>query len=82
MNRQHFDALAAALKRARPDIAYKQTPKSDAELELSWRLDQWRTDVRAIADALRAWNGDALTSLDRQHFCTACGYDTEENTTL
>lgn len=63
MTRKHFEALALALKQTRPD--YSTFPAG--------AIDQWRADVRAIAEVLLAHNPRLTT----RGFYAACGYEIE-----
>ena len=71
MTRQHFEAIALALKGSKPidedghDVANDHYEQG--------RMDQWRTDVRAIAGILRASN----PRFDAR-FYAACDYETTE----
>lgn len=58
MTRKHFQALADALRYARPSDPDAQAP-----------VDQWARDVRAIADVCAGSNG----MFDRERFYRACG---------
>lgn len=68
MTRKHFQAMADALRIARPlwphtDIGRFSDPEAQAA------CDQWRHDVQAVADVFAADNG----RFDRERFDRACG---------
>ncbi len=78
MSRKHFEALALALKDAKPVEIIEGGP-ADTKLmrnAYSNSVAQWRTDVRAIAAVLLAHNPRFDT-----RFYTACGYETTEPVT-
>ena len=69
MTKRHFEAIAAALKEAKPVLDMRGE-------DLEWfnaALPQWRSDVRAIASVLLAH----IPRFDAR-FYEACGYETTE----
>ena len=71
MTRKHFEALALALKNARP---------REAEADPTWfaySMRQWRADVRAIAEVLLAHMPEHKEGFINAQFHAACGYETE-----
>ena len=68
MTKRHFEALAAALKGARPD----STTHGKGALTVALRA--WRLAVYRVADACR----DANPRFDRARFLVAAGVDDEK----
>lgn len=66
MTKQHFEAIALALKESKPAALTK------GQLHPAFMV-QWRSDVRAIAGILLAHNPRFDT-----RFYAACGYETTE----
>lgn len=63
MSRKHFEAIAAALLANKP---------SQRDIEMcSGEYNQWKSDVRAMANVCCQFNG----YFDRSRFYTACGYE-------
>ena len=70
MSRKHFKELADGLRHARPlwpaaDIGRFSDPEAQAA------VDQWKSDVRTVADACMYFNG----RFDRDRFYRACGLE-------
>lgn len=73
MTRKHFSAIAAELRRQRPDLrgvvgqpTYASSPAWDRGA-----YDEWATIVIGMADTLHTFNG----RFNRDRFLSACGYD-------
>jgi len=64
VTRKHFQALADALKWARPENGWEHPAPSPY-------VAQWQADIRAVGDACYAANG----RFDRGRFERACGMD-------
>lgn len=64
MTRKHFQALADQLLYSRPDRGEESPAPTPA-------VAQWQRDVRAVADACAAANGN----FDRGRFLRAAGMD-------
>lgn len=67
MSRKHYEALAAALKVAKPSVGFLETPKAyDAAA-----LRAWEHACMAVMDVCHADN----PRFNYERFGKACGYD-------
>jgi hypothetical protein len=71
MTRKHFEAIAAELRRQRPDLApsYGIPSYLDSDSWTRGAYDEWATVVIGLAGTLRAFN----PGFNRERFVTACG---------
>jgi len=63
MSKKHFIALARKLHEAKPE--------AEAAMLLQAEINQWKRDVRAVADVCSDANGQ----FDYHRFLEACGYE-------
>lgn len=70
MTRKHFEAIASALRNAKPSAASDDMDHECIERNFG-AAQQWHQDVKAMADTLGRFNGQ----FDRERFNRACGLD-------